>query len=121
MSSNALLLLITAWSFKLINNDNIVYNLTAQSLKERIVAIFENNFRKQLVDIKTDAGFVNVYGFVSNPQNATKNNFKQFFFVNNRFFKSAYFNKAVQLAYDKLIPEGKSLIILFFLKLTHAY
>lgn len=91
---------------KLINNDNIIYNLPIQSLKERIVAIFESNFRKQLVDIKTDAGFVNVYGFVSNPQNATKTNFKQYLFVNNRFFRSAYFNKAIQLAYDKLIAEG---------------
>lgn len=100
---------------KLINNDNIVYNLPSQSLKERIVAIFENSFRKQLVDVKTDAGFINVYGYVSNPQNSTKTNFKQFFFVNNRFFRSAYFNKAIQLAYDKLMPEGcKPNYFLFF-------
>lgn len=94
-------------AFTLIHNDEVVYKLPQQTLKERIISIFDSSIRKQLLDINIDAGFVKVYGYVGNPQFATKNNTKQFFFVNNRFFRSSYFGKAIQMAYDKLIAEGQ--------------
>ena len=56
-----------------------------------------------------------IFGYVGKPEFATKNNAKQYFFVNNRFMKNGYFHKAVTLAFDKLINAGtKPSYFLFF-------
>ena len=47
---------------------------------------------------------MNIYGFVGKPETAKKTRGDQYFFVNNRFIKSAYLNHAVMNAYQEMIP-----------------
>jgi DNA mismatch repair protein MutL len=47
---------------------------------------------------------VNISGFIGKPETVGKNS-QQYMFVNGRFFRSPYLNKAVTKAYEKLIPE----------------
>lgn len=91
--------------FKLIHNNQTIYQLPAQKLKERIIAIFD--IRKQLIDINLENDIIKIYGYITAPEYATKTIAKQYFFVNNRFFKSMYFLKAVQKAYENLISENQ--------------
>lgn len=102
-------------SFTLIHNDNIIHKLNSETLKERILNTFDKSLNKQLISINTDAGFINLKGFIGSPEFATKSSSKQYFFVNNRFMKSGYFHKAVTMAYEQLINnEQKPNYFLYF-------
>ena len=48
-----------------------------------------------------------ISGFVGKPEAARKKGAHQFFFVNGRYMKHPYFNKAVMTAYDRLVPQGE--------------
>lgn len=93
-------------SFTLVNNGTEVYNLPATNLKQRIVGLMGKSFTHNLIDISTSTSIVKVSGFICKPESAKKTLGEQFFFVNDRFFKSPYLQKAVFKAYEQLIqPE----------------
>ena len=93
--------------FKLIHNSKILFHLPpVANLKQRIVQIDGMAAAKDLVDIGVKTGVVSIWGYVGNPLLAKKSQQNQYMFVNGRYFRSAFFNKAVQRAYDKLLPDG---------------
>ncbi|HVX25644.1 MAG TPA: DNA mismatch repair endonuclease MutL, partial [Parafilimonas sp.] len=49
--------------------------------------------------------YLEINGFVGKPDAAKKTRGDQYFFVNNRFIKSAYLNHAVTSAFDALLPK----------------
>jgi DNA mismatch repair protein MutL len=49
--------------------------------------------------------YLDINGFVGKPEAAKKTRGDQYFFVNNRFIKSAYLNHAVTGAFDALLPK----------------
>ena len=90
--------------FYLYHNSQIVYSLPKAALKQRIIAICGKNLNQDLIPVEIDTSIVKITGFTGKHQAEKKRNDKQYFFVNNRYMKNPYFNKAVLLAYDKLIP-----------------
>ncbi len=105
----------TEVAFSLHHNNTPVYNLPKGNLKQRLIDLFGNNISKQLVKISTETSIVKIYGFIGKPELAKKKTGEQFFFVNNRFMKSAYFNKAISLAYSNLLPkDAKPSYFIFF-------
>ena len=103
--------------FELFHNDDIVFRLRKSSLLQRIVEIFGRKLHQILVPIKEDLGWVKLNGFVAKPEGAKKVRGEQFFFVNGRFFRSAYFNKAVQEAFEGLLLPGYIPTFFLFLDL----
>jgi len=102
-------------AFTLIHNENIIHKLNSESLKDRILNVFDKSLNKQLISINTDAGFIKITGFIGSPEFATKSSPKQYFFVNNRYMKSGYFFKAVSLGYNQLLTsEQKPNYFLYF-------
>lgn len=93
-------------SFQLTHNDSHVMTLPAAPLKKRIMDIAGRDMIKELVEIKVETSIINIRGFVGNPEDARKTNNNQYLFVNNRYFRSSFFQKAILRAYDNLIPEG---------------
>ena len=93
-------------AFSLYKNDAPLLNLPVSSLKSRVVAIAGKHVGTTLLDVSTRTTLVGIEGFVSSPDGAKQRNQEQYFFVNGRYFKSAYFNKAVVTAYEKLIPAN---------------
>jgi DNA mismatch repair protein MutL len=91
--------------FKLIANDNEMFNLPIGSLRQRIVAVFGKNFNQKLVPLNEDTTIVNLTGFIGKPEFAKKKRGEQFFFVNKRFIKNNYLNHAIMNAYRDLIPH----------------
>jgi len=105
----------TEISFSLVHNGTPIYNLPKGNLKQRLIDLYGNNISKQLVRISNETSIVKIYGFVGKPELAKKKTGEQFFFVNNRFMKSAYFNKAINLAYSNLLPkDAKPSYFIFF-------
>jgi DNA mismatch repair protein MutL len=90
--------------FTLTANNQQLFHLEAGSLKQRIVQLLGNNYNAKLVSVKEDTDYMNIYGFVGKPETAKKTRGDQYFFVNNRFIKSAYLNHAVMNAYQQMIP-----------------
>ncbi len=92
-------------SFSLFNDSKIVFQLRPGSLKERIVAIFSQNFNKRLIPVHQELETMTISGFVGKPEFAKKIRGEQYFFVNKRFMRHAYLNHAVDNAFDQLLPE----------------
>ncbi|MGZ5262436.1 MAG: DNA mismatch repair endonuclease MutL, partial [Kaistella sp.] len=103
--------------FELFHNDDIIFRLRKSSLLQRIVEIFGRKLHHILVPIKEDLGWIKLNGFVAKPEGAKKVRGEQFFFVNGRFFRSAYFNKAVQEAFEGLLLPGYIPTFFLFLEL----
>lgn len=91
--------------FSLTSNGQEVFHLEPGTLKQRIVQILGNNYNAKLVHVAEKTDYMNIYGFVGKPETARKTRGDQYFFVNNRFIKSAYLNHAVNAAFDEMIPK----------------
>ena len=103
-------------SFKLYKDDNLALDLKAGSFKQRILGVFGQSLDKQLLPLSVDTDIVRIEGFVGSVQSARLKGFKQFFFVNGRYMRHPYFNRAVQTAFERLLPPEKQ--VSFFLRLT---
>jgi len=91
--------------FSLTSNGQEVFHLDAGSLKQRIVQILGAQYNAKLVSVNEETDYLNIYGFVGKPETARKTRGDQYFFVNNRFIKSAYLNHAVNSAFDEMIAK----------------
>lgn len=93
-------------NFTFVHNDEILLELPAGTEKQRIEAIFgnpkRNVYTSAFVDINTETEMVNIHGFVIKPENATKKA-EQYFFVNGRYMRHPYFQKAVLTAYSGML------------------
>lgn len=89
--------------FILYSNNNELFNLPPASLMQRIMGLFSNSLNQKLVPIEQNTDVVKISGYVGKPETAKKKRGDQYFFVNNRFIKSAYLNHAVYEAYRELI------------------
>lgn len=104
--------------FSLYHNDEVVFNLRKGSQMQRIVDIFGRKLHPLLVPIKEDLGWVKMHGFVGKPEAAKKTRGEQFFFVNGRFFRSPYLNRAVQEAFEGLLQSNYSPSFFLYLELN---
>lgn len=102
--------------FNLYHNDEEVFRLRKGNLLHRIVDIFGRKIQQMLVPINEDVDIVKLSGYIAKPEAAKKSRGEQFFFVNGRFFRSPYLNKAVQEAFEGLLQTGYNPS--FFLYLT---
>lgn len=93
-------------AFTLTHNKKDLFVLRkAQSLKFRIQDLMGTTVAGELVDVSAETSVMRMSGFVGRPDTARKTLGNQFFFVNGRFFRSAYLHKAVKKAYENLMPE----------------
>ena len=89
------------------HNDDEIYNLPSEGLRQRIVRVYGNKYNQRLVPVNEETDIIKVSGFVLKPEFAKTSRDQSYFFVNNRYFKDRYFNHAVAQAYEGLIPSGK--------------
>lgn len=101
--------------FSLTSNGQQLFHLDAGSLKQRILQLLGNNYNAKLVTVKEETDYMNIYGFVGKPDIAKKTRGEQYFFVNNRFIKSAYLNHAVMNAYQEMITQDSFPLYVLFI------
>lgn len=106
--------------FSLTSNGQEVFHLEKGSLKQRIVQILGNNYSSKLVAVQEQTDYLNIYGFVGKPETAKRTRGDQFFFVNNRFIKSAYLNHAVMNAFQDIITADSFPAYVLFIDLDPA-
>jgi DNA mismatch repair protein MutL len=91
-------------AISLYHNNSVIYNLPSENTRKRIVSLFSRNINLNLIPVDTKTSVINISGFIGQPKYAKKALGEQFFFVNGRFMKHPFFNRAVQQAYDRLLP-----------------
>ena len=92
--------------FSLYSGESLLQQLPTGGFKKRILDLFGKRMDAQLVPIQVDTELVQISGFVGTPQGSKKKGAQQFFFVNGRYMRHPYFNKALQTAYERLIADG---------------
>ena len=93
-------------SFSLHNNGAELMNLRRGSLRQRISDVFGHRFSQDLLPVEVETAICRITGFVGKPETSRRRTTQQYFFVNGRYMKHAYYHKAVLNAYERLIPEG---------------
>jgi len=93
-------------NFTLHSNGQELLNLKNGSLRQRIADVFGKRFNQDLLDVHVETALCKITGFVGKPESARKKGPHDYFFVNGRFMKHAYFHKAVMQAYERLVPLG---------------
>lgn len=93
--------------FTLHSNNTELFNLKAGNLRQRIIDVFGKRINQDLLPVNVETTMCKITGFVGKPEAARKKGAHQFFFVNGRYMKHPYFNKAVMTAYDRLVPQGE--------------
>ena len=101
--------------FKLVHNNETIYSLPISNLKQRLTNMFGKSSENKWVPLKEETDIVGLSGFIGKPEFAKKSRGEQYFFVNNRFFKSSHFHHAVSKAYSDLLkPDTHASYVLFF-------
>jgi DNA mismatch repair protein MutL len=91
--------------FSLTSNEQQVFHLETGSIKQRVLQILGNHYNAKLVAVNEQTDYMNIFGFVGKPEAAKKTRGDQYFFINNRFIKSAYLNHAVNSAFDNMLAK----------------
>lgn len=103
-------------SFVMYHNGSEVFNLPESNFRQRIVNVFGTKTNEKLVPVEETTEVLKISGFVGKPEFSKRSKSEQFFFVNDRFIKSAYLNHAVNAAFEGLVKDGNHPT--YFLKLT---
>src|SRR5215210_2790483 len=101
--------------FSLTTNGQQVFHLEPGSLKQRILQILGTSYSSKLVSVNENTDYMNVSGFAGKPETAKKTRGEQYFFVNNRFIKSAYLNHAVMNAFSDMIAKDSFPMYVLFI------
>ncbi len=99
------------------HNGSELFHLPAGKLRQRLIGVFGSAANKKLVPVNEETDVLKLSGYVGKPEFAKKTRGEQYFFVNNRFIKSAYLNHALVAAYEDLLPEGTYPLYVIFIDL----
>ncbi len=106
--------------FTLHSNGQELMNLRAGSLKQRIADVYGRRYGQDLLPVNVETALCRISGFTAKPETARKKGAHECFFVNGRFMKHPYFHKAVQQAYDRLIPDGTHVPYFIYFEVSPA-
>ena len=104
--------------FTLHSNGVEVFNLRSCNLRQRIVDVFGKRFNQDILPVDVTTTVCQITGFVGKPESSKKKCSHQYFFVNGRYMKHAYFHKAVQSAFERLIPVGEQVPYFIYLEVA---
>ena len=92
--------------FSFINNEEEIFYLKEESLNKRIISIFGEKIRENLIPINESTQIANISGFVLKPEFSKKSRSNQFVFVNNRFIKSQFISHSISASFEGLLNDG---------------
>lgn len=104
--------------FTLHSNGMELFNLCKGSTRQRINDVYGKKLNQQLIPVSADTTLCKIDGFVGKVESAKKKGALQFFFVNGRYMRHPYFNKAVMNAYERLLPLGEQVPYFIYLEVA---
>ena len=101
-------------AFTLHSNGVELSNLPKAGQRQRIIDVFGKKTNQDLLPVAVETSVCRISGFVGKPEAAKRKGAHQFFFVNGRFMKHPYFNKAVMAPFERLVPQGEQVPYFIF-------
>ena len=92
--------------FSFINNEEEIFYLKPQSLNKRIISIFGEKIRENLIPINESTQIADISGYVLKPEFSKKSRNNQFIFVNSRYIKSQFISHSISSSYEGLLRDG---------------
>lgn len=108
-------------TFAFYQNNLETYQLPATRLSHRIVHLFGESYKKQLIPCQEETDILKIRGYIGKPEHAKKTRGEQFFFVNQRFIKSPYLHHAVKNAFEGLLPQNAFPFYVLFIDIVPAH
>lgn len=106
-------------SFRLINDDDIIFDLKKTDYKERIQLVFGENITDLIIEVKEITDYISLSGFITKPAYLKRSKGEQYLFLNNRSVQSKIINHAVFSAYENLMEKGDYPFFVLFLSIDH--
>lgn len=107
-------------NFVFYSNGQELMNLRASSLRQRIADVFGKKTSQELLPVEVDTSLCRISGYVGKPETARKKAGNEYFFVNGRYMKHAYFHKAVCSAFERLVPVGTQIPYFIYFEVNPA-
>ena len=94
-------------SFKLYNNNKLIYNLPKTSSYDRIIELNNNSFKGNLLQIDFKFESFAVKGYIGSLSILRKRRGNQFIFVNDRYIQNRLIDITILNSYRYLIDRGE--------------
>ena len=107
-------------AFSLYQNGLATYQLPATKLSHRIIHLFGETYKKQLIPCQEETDILKVRGYIGKPGQAKKTRGEQFFFVNQRFIKNPYLHHAIKNAFGGLLTTHAFPFYVLFIDIAPA-
>ena len=107
-------------AFTMHSNGQELMNLRPGSLRQRISDVYSRRYVQDLMPVNVETALCRITGFTAKPETARKKGAHECFFVNGRYMRHAYFHKAVQQAYERLIPAGTHVSYFIYFEVNPA-
>ena len=109
-------------SFKLINNKNTVLETSGSSeLQQVIIELLGSDLKSKLINIIGKNNFLSVHGYVSSLEILRSDRKSILIFINKRPVKCQVISKAIQNAFEGLLPGGKYPVIVLNLNFKPGF
>lgn len=92
-----------------------LYRLATATLQVRIAALLGKAYTKKILPVQAQHPALRIHGYIGKPEAASKKGGEQWIFVNTRYIRSRYLNKAITQAYESLITPDRYPFFLIFM------
>lgn len=93
--------------FHIVLDNKAPLRLSGTNLHQRITALTSKTLGSKLLSIESDTPIARISGYIGNAEAARKQAGDQYFFVNGRFMRNPYLQKAVVNGYGKLLTADQ--------------
>ncbi len=102
--------------FKLVHDGRELINIgQSNDLLKRITSLFGEQTSNNLLPIEGGNDLLNVYGFISKPEETRTNRNSQLIFINKRCAHNKSISHSIYEAYHTLVPRGRFPIVFIFI------
>ena len=98
-------------------DDKIIYNFKSTSLKNRIIQVFGNNFKDNILSVDESDVNCKVSGYVGNLNLVQKRRGNQYIFINDRFIINESLSNSIRNCYESIMQRGEFPFFVLFLNL----
>ena len=99
--------------FVLTHNQKTVLDLPKKkSFEERIQILLGSSFYDELIPLSYEDGYLKITGFIGRPQLSSKQNQKQYIYVNKRSVTDRVISLAVKESFGSLLPASSTPVFL---------
>ncbi len=104
-------------TFKLYNDDDLLFDYPAGSFDERMKSVFAENILDVVFEVKEITDYISLYGYIGKPTYLRKSRGEQYFYLNNRYVVSRIVNHSVFTSFENIMEKGDYPFFVIFMKI----